>query len=339
MSQSPTIRDVAKRAGVGVGTVSRVLNNHPSVSISTREMVEEAIAELDFSPNPSARRLSSGKTMTIAVVAPFFTRPAFVERLRGVVSAIADSAYDVVVYDVETPGRREQYFRDLARRDRADGLLIIALPPTDEDVARFTNANIPVVLLDCSHPDLHRIVIDDVYGGFIATKHLLDLGHRLIGYLSDSPESPFGFVASRYRLQGYRDALADAEIDFNSDYHVVAIDHGIREARQAAKGLLQLPVRPTAVFASSDTQAIGVIQAANELGLRVPDELSVIGYDDIDLAEFLHLSTVHQPLFTSGAEAVDLLMEAIANPSLPTRHIQMPLQLAVRQSTAPLAQN
>ena len=124
-----TIRDVARKAGVGIGTVSRVINSHPSVSDVTRQAVELAIVELNFSPNPSARRLSLGKTLNIAVVAPFFTRPAFVERLRGVVTALAETPYDVVVYNVETTQQRDRYLIELSRRDRCDGLLIMALAP------------------------------------------------------------------------------------------------------------------------------------------------------------------------------------------------------------------
>ncbi len=330
-----TIRDVAKRAGVGIGTVSRVINNHPSVSEATRQAVELAIAELSFSPNPSARRLSLGKTLSVAVVAPFFTRPAFIERLRGVVTALAETPYDVVAYNVETPKQRNRYLTELARRDRCDGLLIMALAPTDEEAERLL-AGVPTVLLDCYHPCLSRVVIDDVLGGAMATRHLLALGHTRIGYVSDSPASPFGFVASRYRLQGLQQALYEAGLTLPAEYHAVAAQHGVPEAREAGRILLSLPEPPTAIFAASDTQAIGVIQAARERGLEVPEDLSVIGYDDIDLAEFLHLTTIHQPLFASGVEAVELLMDAIEHPEMPPREIRPYLRLVTRQTTAPV---
>jgi DNA-binding LacI/PurR family transcriptional regulator len=330
---SATIRDVAKRAGVGIGTVSRVINNHPSVSEATRLAVESAIADLDFSPNPSARRLSSGKTLTIAVVAPFSTRPAFVERLRGVVTGLTETPYDLVVYDIETPERRNDYLRELPRRERFDGMLVIALWPNDVEAERLHSA-VPTVLLDCSHPLLNSVAIDDIGGGYAATMHLIELGHRLIGYLSDSPQSPFGFMASRLRREGYLKALTEACIDVDPHYHVVTEEHGVQEARAIAHKLLHLPDPPSAVFAASDTQAIGVIQAAGDCGLRVPEDLSVIGYDDIELSEFLRLTTVHQPLFASGVEAAELLLDIIAQPKQPPREILLPVRVIVRQTTA-----
>jgi len=331
-----TIRDVARKAGVGIGTVSRVINSHPSVSDVTRQAVELAIVELNFSPNPSARRLSLGKTLNIAVVTPFFTRPAFVERLRGVVTALAETPYDVVVYNVETTQQRDRYLIELSRRDRCDGLLIMALAPTDVEAKRL-QTGVPTVLLDCYHLDFNRVVIDDVAGGYLAAQHLLDLGHRRIGFVSDSPASPFGFVASRYRLQGYQRALREANVVAPPAYHAVTSQHGVPEAREAGLALLDLPAPPTAIFAASDTQAIGVMQAARARGLRVPEDISVIGYDDIDLAEFLHLTTVHQPLFASGVEAVELLLDAMEHPEAPPREIRPDLRLIVRQTTAPLA--
>lgn len=335
---SATIRDVAKRASVGIGTVSRVINNHPSVSGATRLAVESAIAELNFSPNPSARRLSSGKTLTIAVVAPFSTRPAFVERLRGVVTGLAETPYDLVVYDIETPQRRTDYLRELPRRERFDGMLVIALWPNDEEAERL-RSDIPTVLLDCSHPALNGVAIDDIGGGCAATMHLVELGHRRIGYLSDSPQSAFGFMASRLRREGYLKALNEAGIGVNPLYHVVTEEHGVQEARAIAHKLLSLPDPPSAVFAASDTQAIGVIQAAGDFGLRVPEDLSVIGYDDIELSEFLRLTTVHQPLFASGVEAAELLLGVIAQPKQPPREILLPVRVIVRQTTAAAAQS
>ncbi|MCS7039221.1 MAG: LacI family DNA-binding transcriptional regulator, partial [Anaerolineae bacterium] len=226
-----TIRDVAKRAGVGVGTVSRVLNNHPAVSPATREAVEAAIAELNFSPNPSARRLSSGKSYTIGIVLPFFTLPSFVERLQGVVAALEDTPYDVVIYNVETVERRNQYLRELPQRKHLDGLLIVSLPLSDEEGERIARSGLPTVLIDSDHPALSRVVIDDVYGGMLATRHLLELGHRKVAYVSDMLGSPFGFVAGKHRLEGYTRALAEAGIPFRPEFHGAAVWHGVREAR------------------------------------------------------------------------------------------------------------
>jgi LacI family transcriptional regulator len=329
-----TIRDVAKRAGVGVGTVSRVLNDNPSVSDATRQKVLMAIDELDYTPNPIARRLSLGKTLTIAAIVPFFTRPSFVERLRGVEYALADSEYDLILFNVETVSRRDACFRKVPRRERVDGLLIISLSPSDEAVDRFLQAGVPTVLVDTHHPRLSRVVIDDVDGGRTATQHLIDLGHRKIGFVGDRFENPFNFVSSRYRYEGYRQALDEARITFRPEYHCQG-KHGRKEAREMAHSLLSLADPPTAVFAASDIQAIGVLEAADDAGLEVPRDLSVIGYDDIEVAEYLHLTTIRQPLFASGVEGVDLLLETIATPPSSPSQILLPIDLVVRHTTAP----
>lgn len=329
-----TIRDVAKRAGVGVGTVSRVLNDSPSVSDATRQKVLLAIQELDYSPNPIARRLSLRKTLSIAALVPFFTRPSFVERLRGVEYAMADSEYDLILFNVETTARRDAYFRSVPRRERVDGLLIITMSPRDADVERFLRAGVPTVLIDAHHPLLSRVVIDDVAGGQMATQHLIELGHRQIGYVGDRFENPFNFVSSRDRFEGYRQALAEADIPFRPEYHRQG-EHGRQEAREMARDLLALPDPPTAIFTASDTQAIGVLEAARDAGLEVPQNLSVIGYDDIEIAEYLHLTTIRQPLFALGVEGVELVLESIANPPSTPRRVLLPIELVIRHTTAP----
>ncbi|MEJ2554836.1 MAG: LacI family DNA-binding transcriptional regulator [Anaerolineae bacterium] len=331
-----TIRDVAQRARVGVGTVSRVLNDNPSVSDATRQKVLSAIEDLDYMPNPIARRLSLGKTLTIAVVVPFFTRPSFVERLRGVEYALADSEYDLILFNVETTAKRDVYFRDIPRRERVDGLLIVTLAPSDADVDRFLRANVLTVLIDAHHLRLSRVVIDDVAGGRMATQHLIELGHHKIGFVGDQFDNPFHFVSSCDRYEGYRQALEEAGIPFRPEYHRQG-EHGRKQARGMAHELLALPDPPTAIFAASDTQAIGVLEAAQDAGLQVPGELSVVGYDDIEIAEYLNLTTIRQPHFALGVEGVKLLLESIATPPQTPHQVLLPIELVVRHTTAPTA--
>jgi DNA-binding LacI/PurR family transcriptional regulator len=331
-----TIRDVAKRAGVGLGTVSRVINDSPQVSDATRERVLSAITALNFVPNPTARRLSLGKTLTIAVIVPWFTRPAEVERLRGVENTLAESEYDLVLYNVETPEKRDTYFREVPRGERADGVLIISLSPRDDDVDRLAHSPVPIVLIDANHPSLkslNRVITDDVAGARSATQHLIALGHTRIGFISDPIETPFNFTSSRDRLKGYRQALRAAGIPFRSDYHGQG-EHGRYEARRLANQLLQLPDRPTAIFAASDTQALGVLEAAQDCELRVPEELSVIGYDDIEIAESIGLTTIRQQLYESGKRGVELLLAVLADSSIKPLHEVMPTELIIRRTTA-----
>ncbi len=326
-----TIRDVAKRAGVGVGTVSRVLNNSPSVSEATRQKVQTAIASLNFIPSQAARRLSQGKTMAIGVVVPFFTNPSVVRRLQGVVSVLSVSEYDLILFDIEKVDRRDMALRSIPQRNLADGLLLVSLTPSDMDVEQFALADIPTVLVDAYHPALNRVLVDNAAGGYQATKHLIDLGHRQIGYISDYLNDPFNSPV-RDRFTGYKRALAEAGIDFRPEYHRQG-EHGRFQAQQMTHDLLALPDPPTAIFAYSDTQAIGVIEALRELSLSVPDDLSVIGFDNIEAAEYLRITTIRQALFDSGVKGAELLLSIMAAPPQTPQEILLPTELVTRRTT------
>ncbi len=328
-----TIRDVARMAGVGVGTVSRVLNNHPSVREETRRKVLAAIEALNYRPNHNARRLSLRRTLTIGVIVPFITNPSVVERLRGITVGLEGTEYDLVIYNVESPQGIERYFHEMPFSERVDGLIIISLMPSDEDVARFRRVGIPVVMVDAIHSDLPYVAVDDIEGGRMATTHLIDLGHRRIAFLGDRYPNPFGFTASYHRYLGYSEALAQRGIPQREEY-VVTGEHSRRTAHVLAATLFEQEPRPTAVFAASDTQALGVLAAARERGLRVPEDVSVVGYDDLEIATYLGLTTVRQPLFESGQEAATLLLAILTDGEVPSSR-RLPLTLCVRSTTAP----
>jgi DNA-binding LacI/PurR family transcriptional regulator len=329
-----TISDVAREAGVGVGTVSRVLNDSPRVSDATRQRVLRVMDALDYSPNPFARRLSLGRTLTLAVIVPFFTRPSFVERLRGIEAAIAETEYDLIVYNVESVDKRDEYFRRVSRPERIDGLIIISLSPSDEDVTRFLNSGVPTVLMDARHPKLNHVVVDDVKGGHMATRYLLALGHERVGFVGDAYPNPFNFTSSHHRHTGYRSAMEEAGIDARPEYSVTG-EHGRDVAWELTHQLLSLEEPPTAIVAASDIQAMGVLEAARERDIPVPDALSVVGYDDIEIAEYLNLTTIHQPLFESGWRATHLLFQVIEGGQMEPIRDQQPIRLVVRGTTTP----
>jgi DNA-binding LacI/PurR family transcriptional regulator len=329
-----TIRDVAKKARVSVGTVSRVLNNSASVKPTNREKVLAAINELNYIPNPIARRLSLKKTLTIAVIVPFFTRPAMVERLRGVEHIIAQSKYDLILFNVETVERLNECLQEVPRRERVDGMLIISLSPRENDVDYLLTTGVPIVLIDAYHSRLSRLVTDDRTGGYLAAKHLIELGHRKIGFISNYLDNTFNFVANRERYLGYRRALTEANLPFKPEYHRES-DFGHLYTKQNAKELFALPDPPTAIIAASDTKAIGVLEAAHEVGLRIPEDLSLVGYDDIEVAKYLHLTTVHQSFFESGTKGVEILLDLIDEPKESPKEIMMSVELIVRKTTAP----
>jgi DNA-binding LacI/PurR family transcriptional regulator len=330
-----TIRDVARAAGVGLGTVSRVLNGSSLVSSATRQRVLDVIAELNYTPNELARSFSSGRTLTVATIAPFFTRPSVVERLRGIEVTLAAGGYNLVVFNVESVARRDACLAEVPRRDRIDGMIVISLAPRPAETAAMRASGVPVVLIDTMADGLPNALVDDVAGGELATHHLLSLGHRRIGFVGDSLEEvrAFNFTSSRDRLAGHLRALAAHGITPLAEYRRYGV-HGRYEARVLARELLHLPEPPTAIFAASDTQAMGVLEAARDLGVDVPQHLSVIGFDDIDIAEYLGLTTVRQPLFESGARGAELLLALIGGEPLPHRPEYLPIELVPRATTA-----
>ena len=330
-----TIADVATRAGVGAGTVSRVLNDSPKVAEATRARVLAAIEALDYRPNPMAQGLPRGRCRTVGAVVPFFTHASAVERLRGVVAALQASPYDFVLFNVQSPLHREEHFASLTGRDRADGLLVISLPPPVSALDAVIAAGVPVVLVDARGAGVPVVITDDVEGGRIATRHLLALGHERITFIGDRPDNDFGFTSSAARELGYREEMGRAGLRVDDDqcrYGSHTSDVGQRLAAQ----VLAATPRPTAVFAASDVLAMGVLAAARDAGLRVPEELSVVGFDDIELARYVELTTVRQPLFDSGFVGAQLLLDALDAPVSRRAVVhELPLELVERGTTAP----
>jgi DNA-binding LacI/PurR family transcriptional regulator len=329
---APRIRDVAERAGVSVATVSRVLNGTSPVAPDKGARVLQAVDALGYRPSSLARGLSLGRTQAIGVIAPFFTHPATVGRLRGVTERVARAEHDLTIFNVETPRQRADAFSRFARPDRIDGVIVISLALTDDEVAALRAERLPAVLVDAAHPDVSRVVIDDVAGGRIATEHLLRRGHTRIGFVGDEPASPLGFTSSERRWEGHRRALADAGIAADPGLAHRG-PYGRPEARRAAGELLRGPQPPTAVFAASDVQAIGALEAAAEAGLRVPQDLAVIGFDDIEAAEIVGLTTVRQPLEDSGARGVELLLGELAGDGARPAEELLPLTVVERRTT------
>jgi DNA-binding LacI/PurR family transcriptional regulator len=326
-----TIARVAALAGVGVGTVSRVLNDSGAVSPGTRRRVQEAIDALDYEPNAAARALSTGRTLTIGVVAPFATRPSVVERLRGVARQLSEAGYQLVLLDVDRPEHLEGALRSVAIRGRCDGLLVISLPLQEHAIARVRAAGIPLVLVDRREPGVAGVHIDDEAGGRLGAEHLLELGHTRIAFLGDREDNPYGFDSSARRRAGYEAALRDAGVAVDPEL-IATGPHGRATARALAAQLLALPTPPTATFAASDDQAVGVLDAADAAGVSVPGDLSVVGFDDVEIAAYVGLTTVAQPLEESGERGARLLLDALEG--WPGEPEELRCELVVRDTSA-----
>ena len=331
-----TIRDVARHAGVSVATASRALNGKAIVNPRTRDRILSVVAELGFTPSPAARRLSLGRTLTVGVVVSFLTRPQAAERLRGVDAVLTDSEFDLVIDNVETVQKRDHYLSTLGHSQRADGLLVMSLPPSEEVGAGLARGPVPVVFIDVHTPSVDtvpRVVGDDIAGGALAARHLLELGHRSIGFIGDSTRDPFGFTSSRDREIGLRGELAAAGVVIPPEW-VGHGAHGRYEARDLARAMLAADRRPGAIFAASDTQAFGVIAAARELGIQIPEDLSVMGYDDIEAADYVGLTTVRQQLFESGRRGAEILLSEIRQRADEPPVARLSPDLVIRATTA-----
>lgn len=313
-----SIATVAAEAGVGVGTVSRVLNGGDQVSETTRHRVLSTMEKLDYRPLRSASSLSKGRTDAVGILVSVITRPSVMARLVGVIDTLSDAGLDAVVFNVENRAQLDRHLSSIIDQRRVDGIIAISLSIPKERLARMRKLAIPLVLVDKSLPKLPCVFIDDVAGGKMATEHLLSLGHRRIGFIGDNAKTDLGMSASEDRYLGYLTALEGAGI--GPDFDLVARGpHSSEAAAALASALLDLGThRPTAIFASSDTLAVGVIRAAQQHRLKVPDDLAVIGFDNLEVASTLDLSTVNQPLLESGTKGaskmVSLLNGEIVNP-------------------------
>ncbi len=332
MRAHSTIHDVARLAGVGIGTVSRVLNDHPSVRPATREKVFAAIAQLHFKPNPIARSMISKQTGSIGAIVPFFTRPFHIEVLCGIQNALSRTGRELILYNVENDMQRDHYFSEIPMHRKVDGLLVISLPPGDTFAQGFYAVGLPTVLLDAYNPYLTSLVVDNVEGAYQAVKSLIDKGHQHIGFINGIIEGNFRFNQANDRLIGFHRALGEAGLLFEP-MMVTESAWNRRAGCAAALHLLAQQPRPTAIFAASDVQAIGVLEAARSLHIAVPEELSVIGFDGIEVSELLDLSTVQQPMQQMGEMGVAKLIELMANPQLPPELICLSTTLVERYTT------
>lgn len=328
--RSPTIRDVAREAGVGIGTVSRVLNGSPNVSAATRDRILAVVERLDYQPNVAARQLSGGKTYTIGVLTPFFTNPSYVQRLSGIQAALHDTEYDLVLYSIETADQLQRRVQQLYSQRRVDGLITISLHVEE---ATLDDYELPYISIDdVFSTATHSIYIDNHQGGYIATKFLMDHGHQHIGFIGDLLEYDFGFPTTKDRFRGYCRALEEHNLPIHQNWHNFG-KHTEAVAREQALEVLQCATRPSAIFASSDTKALGVLAAARELNLRVPQDIAVIGFDDITVGRYAGLTTVNQSLYESGLIGTEKMLALLTGrPSGHPPRVNLPLQIIKRDT-------
>jgi DNA-binding LacI/PurR family transcriptional regulator len=328
-----SIKDVALRAGVGSATVSRVLNGSLRVSENTRQRVLQAIQELDYVPHAAARQLSSGKTRTIGIITPFLTLYSFVERIAGIQDALQNSGYDLVLYGVGSNADLRRTLTMLLSQRKVDGALVLSMPFEQEEfLAR--DPDFPLIIIDSPiHGVYPSLSIDNEAGGRLATNYLISKGHEHIGFLGDIPKGGFGFNTTQLRFLGYQNALRAAGLEVNLSWHRLGrLDTTI--AQNMTEDLLGQAKRPSALFCAIDLLAFGALKAARKLGLRVPQDLAIIGFDNVEAADYLNLTTVSQGLYQSGYMGAQSLLAWLneGRKAVHETHKVLPLEVIVRES-------
>ncbi len=331
-----TIYDLAREAGVGIGTVSRCLNNHPSVSPQTHAKVLAVAKRLNYQPHAYAQGLASRRTNTVSMIIPYFTNYFFIQVLQGVQDKASELGVDLILYGVNDPAQAETYLRRSLHRGHVDGVLFFSMKFPETFVAKFQQIRLPLVLVDTYHPKFDSIRVRNREGAMLATRHLLQLGHREIAMINASLDTQ----PARERLDGYRAALEEFNIPFTLDRVIVKgsgrQDGFNREAGHTSMAELLRGNRGassfSAVFIASDVQAIGALEAAREQGVRVPEDIAVVSFDDIELARYAGLTTMRQPLYEMGMLALERLMARLKDPAgAPTLSTFLP-ELIIRKT-------
>ena len=329
----PTIYDVAKSAGVSISTVSRVINASPNVSDATRERVLESIDQLNFVPKAEARARAMKDFSRIGVLTPFFTAPAFVQRLRGVAQGLLSTRYELTIFTVESIEHLNHYLATLPVTGHLQGLILLSLRVNDESAEKLKSNGLETVLIEYPRHDLNTVEIDDISGGEIAAEYLIKKGHQRFGFIGDTSDlGEYAILPITLRLKGFQRGLTKAGLTLPNDF-LCTSSYDVKDAEERIEPMLRRDDPPTAIFAATDLQAIGVLNKARQLGFRVPEDLAILGFDDLDAASYVGLSTINQSLDESGRLAVEILLARLNDPERPIRHVRLPLRIIERQTT------
>ncbi|MFJ4045697.1 LacI family DNA-binding transcriptional regulator [Microbacterium sp. NPDC089987] len=331
-----SIDEVARLAGVSTATVSRALSGRGHVSDAARERVRSAADSLGYVVSSRASSLASGRTQNVGVIVPFLDRWFFGAVLSGVTSALMRAGYDVTLYNITADAAvRQQVFSTFLRRQRVDAVIAVAIELDDAETAQLLDLGLPVIGVGGPNPRLRTLTFDDTAVARLATEHLIALGHRDIAHIGAGPEFEADFrVPSRRRL-GFEQALADAGIPANPALLEPAdftVDGGYRAATRLLSGS---GPRPSAIFAASDEMAIGALLAARDLGIRVPEDVSIVGIDGYELGEFFELTTVDQFPLAQGERAAAAILAQLEGIPDAGAVADLPYELIVRSTTAP----
>ena len=334
-SRSSSVKDVAALAGVSLGTVSNVLNRPERVSASTRERVERAMADLGFVRNESARQLRAGTSRTLAYVMLDAGNPFFTDVAHGIEVTAEAAGLSVMLCNSNQRAEREAAHLGLLQQQRVQGILVTPVDPDSAMLDELRRRGTPVVIVDRTRNDRSfcSVSVDDLLGGRLAVEHLLDRGHRRVAFVG----GPFTLGQVRDRLQGARDAWAEAGLPAEDLVAVETESLDVASGREAGTRLWGLPSgrRPTGAFCGNDLTALGLLQHAISTGARVPEDLAIVGYDDIEFAAAaaVPLTSVRQPRRELGRTAAELVLDESSNPEHEHRQVLFTPELVAREST------
>ena len=330
---SITIYDIAAKAECSIATVSRVFNDSPRVSPKTRDRIYAIAKELGYQPNESARNLARQQSSLVSAVIPMMTSYFYLEVLQGVQDRIASSNYDLLVYSAPSLEEVDGTLNNVLSRGKSAGILLFSSPLDDHRLNMLRESEQNVVLVDQQHPEFDSISIDNEEGGYLAARHLIDHGYRRIGLIMADKES----LPSLTRAAGFR--RAHAEMGLPIDEQLIysaghAPFHGYTEETgyEAMQAMLNLDERPDAVFAVSDIQALGAKRAVEEAGLNIPDDIGLIGFDDIMISRYVGLATIRQPMKEMGSLAMDRLLQRLEGDDAEVSHTVFLPELVERMS-------
>ena len=326
------IKEVAEESGVSTATVSRALRGLHHVNDATRLKIIAAAEKLNYPLTPMKQTPQAGRTNSVGVVAPYISRWYFSQVISGAEQALREAGLDLLLYNFSQMKGRERLFQHQLLKGRVDALIVISLPPTVEEFDSMLSLGIPIALVGMEHPKCASVKIDDIAGARSATQHLVNQGHKKIGLMSGRPDDPFNFSVPQDRRKGFMQVLAENGLEWLPQREVHG-DFTMHTAARAMDDLLARPNRPTAIFCESDEMAMGAMQALRRHGLKAPDDISIVGFDGHEMAEFSELTTIEQPVQLMGEMAAWSIMERLRKPNIEPPSLILPTTLVVRNST------
>jgi LacI family transcriptional regulator len=332
MKKAISLKDVAKKAGVGLGTASRVLNNHPSVKEETRQLVLNAMKELKYQPNAIARSLKIKSTKTVGVMIPDISSAFYPEIVRGIEDASSTYQYNIILCNTDLDESKEILYLNMLKEKKVDGIIFISNTIGENLQEEFENLDTPIVLISTKDykEKFPSVTIDNVEAAYAAVDYLCKLGHKDIAMIAGEFDDPNSGIP---RIEGYKRALLHNGIAFKQDL-VYEGDYRYKSGYENMKKILQRGTIPTAVFAASDIMAMSAARAAMERGFKIPEDISIVGFDGIESTQFFYpsITTIEQPRYEMGYEGMTLLAKLMNGEETDSKDIVLNFKLVERES-------